>query len=117
MAATLTAGVIASPHLFIYDLALLLLPLFVLIARSDRKGPPLGGAPQLPLAALIWALALVGPALALLQQLASRKLLGFPVALQPGVVAILATALLLARQAEARSEPSLRGRPPRASRA
>jgi hypothetical protein len=117
MAATLTAGVIASPHLFIYDLALLLLPLFVLVARSDRAGPPLGGTPLLPLAALIWALGLVGPALALLQQLASRKILGFPIALQPGVLVIFATALLLARRAESRAEPSLRDRPPRASRA
>jgi hypothetical protein len=110
MAATLTAGVIASPHLFIYDLTLLLLPLFVLVAHSERVGPPLAGSPRLPLVALVWALGLVGPALALVQQLVSRKLLGFPVAVQPGAVAIFATALLLARQAESRSEPSLTDR-------
>lgn len=114
MAATLTAGVIASPHLFIYDLALLLLPLFVLVARSDRGGPLLGGAPRLPLVALVWALGLVGPALALLQQLATRKLLGFPAALQPGAVVIVATAVVLARQAS-RSEGALRSRFRRAS--
>jgi hypothetical protein len=110
MAATLTAGVIASPHLFIYDLTLLLLPLFVLVARSERRGPPLGGSPWLPLVALVWALGLVGPALALLQQLASRRVFGFSLALQPGVVAILAAALLFARQAESRAQPSLRDR-------
>lgn len=110
MAATLTAGVIASPHLFIYDLAILLLPLFVLVARSERHGAPLGGAPWLPLVAIVWALGLLGPALALSQQLASRALLGFPVALQPGAVAIFATALLLARRAESLSSRALRDR-------
>jgi hypothetical protein len=110
MAATLTAGVIASPHLFIYDLTLLLLPLFVLVARSEPEGPPLGGSPRLPLVALVWALGLVGPALALLQQVASRWAFGFALALQPGVLAIFALALLLAREAEASAERPLRDR-------
>jgi alpha-1,2-mannosyltransferase len=110
MASTLTAGVIASPHLFIYDLTLLLLPLCVLLARSSPGHPPLDGWPRLPLVALVWALGLVGPALTLLQQVVSRRLLGFPLAIQLGAVVILATAVVLAREADSSGSGSLTDR-------
>jgi hypothetical protein len=84
--------------LFLYDLAILLLPLFILRAHyPERVGLPLGGHPLLPLVAVIWALGLLGPALAVLQQTASKWLFGVPVAVQPGVIAIAAVALFITR--------------------
>jgi arabinofuranan 3-O-arabinosyltransferase len=99
MAATLALGLIASPHLFLYDLAILLLPLFILRAHyPERDGLPLGGHPLLPLVAVIWALGLLGPALAVFQQAASTWLFGVSMALQPGVLAIAAGALFVVQR-------------------
>jgi hypothetical protein len=104
MAATLALGLLASPHLFIYDLSLLLLPLFILLARyPERDGLPLGGGTLLAAVALVWALGLLGPALSVLQQEATQRLLGFPVVLQLGVVAVAAVASFVARRAESTS--------------
>jgi hypothetical protein len=102
MAATLALGLIASPHLFLYDLAILLLPLFILRAHyPEREGLPLSGHPLLPLVVLIWALGLVGPTLAVFQQAASSWLIGRSIAVQPGVVAIACVAIFIARRANA----------------
>jgi arabinofuranan 3-O-arabinosyltransferase len=100
MAATFALGLVASPHLFLYDLAILLLPLFILRAHHrERGGLPLGGHPLLPLVALIWGLGLVGPTLTVLQQAASSWLFGVSIAVQPGVIAIAAIAVFIARRA------------------
>jgi hypothetical protein len=99
MAATLGLGLIASPHLYNYDLALLLLPLFIATTSLPLKnGVPLEGGPLLVLTAIIWALGLVGPLITALEQHVTRLLFGFPSALQLGVIAIAAWCFLLARR-------------------
>ena len=91
MAATFAFGVIASPHLFVYDLTLLVLPLFILASRisSTDRGLPLDGGPVLRATALVWACGLVGPVLSLVQDHVTRTLLGFPAIVQLGVPAVL----------------------------
>jgi hypothetical protein len=90
MAATFALAVIASPHLYNYDLMLLMLPLFVSAARlSGARGLPLDGGPLLCATALVWALGLVGPALTVAQQALSTRLLGFSAALQLGFLAVV----------------------------
>jgi glycosyl transferase family 87 len=89
MAATFALAVIASPHLYNYDLMLLMLPLFVSAARlSGARGLPLDGGPILCATALVWALGLLGPALTVAQQALSTRLLGFSSALQLGFLAV-----------------------------
>jgi hypothetical protein len=89
MAATFALAVIASPHLYNYDLMLLMLPLFISAARlSGARGLPLDGGPLLCTTALVWALGLVGPALSIAQQALSTRLLGFSAALQLGFLAV-----------------------------
>jgi hypothetical protein len=98
MAATLALGVIASPHLYGYDLALLALPFWIVVARtSSTTGLPLDGGPVLRASAFVWALGLLGPALALAQEHLTRRILGVPAMVQFGVVAIFAWALCVHR--------------------
>jgi hypothetical protein len=98
MAATTAIGVIASPHLYGYDLALLALPLWIVTARtSSMSGLPLDDGPVLRATAAVWALGLLGPALALAQEQLTRRILGVPAMLQLGVVAIFAWALRVHR--------------------
>jgi hypothetical protein len=99
MAATLALSVIASPHLFSYDLMLLLLPFFILwhLYPEGTRGKPLDGGPLLALTALGWALSLLGPALTVGQQMLTRWMFGRAFAVQLGVIAIAAWAWLLAR--------------------
>jgi hypothetical protein len=100
MAATLAIGVIASPHLYVYDLMLLTLPLFIALAHvPSERGLPLGGGSLLGLTALVWALGLVGPVLTVFQQELTRGLLGFSIALQLGAVVIVLWARNVARLA------------------
>jgi hypothetical protein len=91
MAATFAFGVIASPHLFVYDLTLLVLPLFILASRIASTEPdlPLDGGPVLRATALVWACGLVGPVLSLVQDHVTRRVFGFPAILQLGVPAVL----------------------------
>jgi hypothetical protein len=89
MAATFALAVIASPHLYNYDLMLLMLPFFICAARlSGARGLPLDGGPLLCTTALVWALGLLGPALSVAQQALSTRLLGFSAALQVGFLAV-----------------------------
>ncbi len=99
MAVTLALGVIASPHLYGYDLALLALPLWIVAARtaSATTGLPLDGGPVLRASACVWALGLLGPALALAQEHLTRRILGVPAMVQFGVVAIFVWALRVHR--------------------
>ena len=101
MAATLCIGTVASPHLYGYDLMLLLLPFFLVLGTSRRNvsgaAAPLGGGPVLVATAAVWALGLVGPALSVLQQVATRRILGFPMVVQVGVIAIVLWAVTVER--------------------
>jgi alpha-1,2-mannosyltransferase len=91
MAATLVFGLISSPHLFVYDLTLLMLPLFIVAARvsSTTHGLPLDGGPVLRAAAVVWVFGLVGPVLSLMQDHVTRTLFGFSAIVQVGVPAVL----------------------------
>lgn len=104
LAASLALGLIASPHLYLYDLTLLALPLLLAHAalRETREDSrlPLDGAPVFRAAALVWCLGLAGPALTVVEQQASQQLLGFPIALQLGVVAVAYLALCLVRASD-----------------
>ncbi|HEX9294448.1 MAG TPA: hypothetical protein VF881_01395 [Polyangiaceae bacterium] len=99
MAATLALSVITSPHLFGYDLMLLLLPFVVVwhVYRDGKDGRPLDGRPLLAMTALGWALALVGPVLTVAQQAVTRSAFGRPFALQIGVIAVAVWSWLVAR--------------------
>jgi hypothetical protein len=109
LAASLTLGLIASPHLYLYDLALLGVPIFLAhSALSPSAHEPSArelSRPRLPLdadsvfraAAGVWALGLAGPAFTVVQQQLSRPLFGFSVALQLGAVAVVYLAFTLWR--------------------
>ena len=61
------------------------------------SGLPLDDGPVLRATAAVWALGLLGPALALAQEQLTRRILGVPAMLQLGVVAIFAWALRVHR--------------------
>lgn len=97
-AATLALSLVASPHLYGYDLALLVLPFSILWAQyraCPPLEPPLGGGRLLALTAAVWALGLLGPALSVLQERATARLFGVPMALQLGVPVVVAWAFCM----------------------
>jgi hypothetical protein len=106
MAATFALATIASPHLFGYDLMLLVVPLFIVwhLFPFGTAGRPLDGGPLLAATALGWAVPLVGPALTYAQREISRWAFGRAMALQIGVVVVALWAWLTVRSgaAEAR---------------
>jgi len=112
MAGTFALGVIASPHVYNYDLALLLVPLFIAASRLPRRpdqSRPLDDGPILVTTAAVWALSLVGPLLTKLEQEITKRYLGFPVAFQLGFFAVALWGLLVLRASdEARSPTSQR---------
>ena len=67
MAALLGLGLLASPHLFLYDVSLFLLPLGIVTARlaGERDDALLDGGPVLAVTALLAAGVFVGPYLTL----------------------------------------------------
>lgn len=67
MASLLALGLMTSPHLFLYDVSLFLLPLGIVAARlgGEREGALLDGGPVLLAAALLAAGVFVGPYLTL----------------------------------------------------
>jgi hypothetical protein len=105
MAAILALSVIASPHLFGYDLMLLLLPFFIVwhLQEGGSRDRPLDGGPLLVASALCWALALLGPVLTVVQQAVTARLFGRPFALQIGVAAIVAWIVIVAGFGNARN--------------
>jgi hypothetical protein len=114
MAATLTFGVIASPHLFVYDLTLLVLPLFIVASRISgaAHGLPLDGGPTLRAAAMVWACGLVGPVLSLAQEQLTRRLFGFSAIVQVGVPAMLMWGVAILRvisSSRATGQPASKG--------
>lgn len=105
LAASLALGLIASPHLYLYDLTLLAVPLLLAHAAFRRatncaekvSDLPLDGGAVFRAAALVWALGLAGPALTVLEQQLSEKAFGFQIALQLGVLGVAMLALQLVR--------------------
>jgi hypothetical protein len=96
MAATFALGTIASPHLYNYDLMLLMLPLFIAMANfSVVRDVPLDQGPVLVTTALLWALGLIGPTLSIIQQQVTLRVFGFSAALQLGVVGTVLWAFLV----------------------
>jgi hypothetical protein len=106
MAALLALGLMTSPHLFLYDVSLFLLPLGIVTARlaSERTPALLDGGPVLAATALLAAAVFVGPYLTLgVQNLLSAAALPRCVP-QLCTLAMLAFVLQVARRAE--REPS-----------
>jgi len=100
MAATLALGVIASPHLFSYDLMLLVLPFLIVLFRfPSRSELPLGDARLLELSAAIWLLAFAMPLLSGMQRVLSQQALGFIVVVQLIVPLVAYWALTVRRRA------------------
>jgi hypothetical protein len=109
MAATFALGVIASPHVYNYDLALLVVPLFIAACRLPRhpdRSRPLDGGPILVTTAAVWALSLVGPLLTKLEQEITKRYLGFPVALQLGFFAVALWGWLVLRSFDEARSPA-----------
>lgn len=111
MAGTLAIGLIVSPHLFFYDLMILLVPFGIVLGHrcEPANGRLLGGGGLLVWSAIVWALALVGSPLTRVQLEATEWLTGSPFALQLSTVAILAwgfTVLWLSQGAGATRAPS-----------
>jgi hypothetical protein len=67
-AALVAATVLLSPHLFTYDLTILLLPMFLLLEPMWREGARIGGANRMAAAAVVavYAVAGLSPAVAAL---------------------------------------------------
>jgi hypothetical protein len=99
MAATLVLATLASPHLFGYDLMLLLVPFFIVwrLYPDGTFGRPLDGGPLLGTTAVLWAFALVGPALTVVQQAFFAWAFHKTAALQLGVPIALFWAWLVVR--------------------
>jgi hypothetical protein len=101
MAATLGIGVIASPHLFSYDLLLLVLPFFVVMFRfPERAEMPLGNPRLLELSFVLWLLAFATPLLSGMQRVSSQQMLGFTLVVQLIVPVIAAWGVYVFRQAD-----------------
>lgn len=106
MAGAFTLGLLSSPHLFLYDVSLLALPLAILVARlnGEREGALLDGGPVLVATGVMAACVFFGPYLTLLEQNTMRDL-GLPrMALQICSVAMLFFAVRIWQRAFA--EPS-----------
>ena len=100
LAATVAATVLVSPHLYFYDLMLLLLPAaLALHALSDDTAE--ARAPIVAATAWVYFLGLPSPYLALGQQMLARRLTGQPAALQLETVAIAIWAWRVGRRAVA----------------
>jgi len=116
MAGTFCLALIVSPHLFLYDLMLLLLPFAIVLSLRSTTAPrpPLGGGPLLAASSVVWLLSFVGSPLTRQQLLASEAMGLGPVALQISTLAVLAwgwVALRLA--ADPQAPPVATGRLPR----
>lgn len=109
VAGTVAAGLVASPHLFAYDLALLLVPVALLAAHEppDAEGRPLGGGVWLRRTALLWIACFAGPYVTAATCAASEALVGarFGLPITAPVVAWWGLGLL----AEARRVTALPG--------
>lgn len=101
-AATVAASTLLSPHLYFYDLAILLLPAW--IAFSVWKGPKafLDDGPIASATAWVWALGFVGPYVTM-AMLEPTSAAGHPFAVQLGVIAVAVWTARVGREARARA--------------
>jgi len=101
LAATFALGLLISPHLYLYDLMLLLLPLAIVWSyyphgTSDR---PLDGGPLLVWTALLYVVCFIGSYISL-AQIWLGALIGLPkVALQLSVPIIVGWSIMVIRRA------------------
>jgi hypothetical protein len=79
MAASISLGLLISPHLFVYDLMLLLLPFTIVWSHysEGRNGRPLDAGPLLFWSALLYIICFFGSYISRMQ-LQLCKLIGFP---------------------------------------
>ncbi len=106
MAGTFAMALLVSPHLFTYDLTLLLLPLAIVWAHTRRAGGArdLDGGRVLAATAALYVLLVASSYLAQGQQLLTAYL-GLPVtALQVSTVALAAWSVMLLRMAMAAAQ-------------
>jgi len=103
LAATLAVALLVSPHLYFYDLMLMLLPaalvVGVLSSEIASHRARLANAPIVAATAWVYFLGLPSPYLALAQQEVSRRITGHPFALQLETVAIAVWAWRVGRRA------------------
>jgi hypothetical protein len=104
LAATLAVGVLVSPHLYFYDLMLLLLPAALLFSALGPAATREGEGPLVAATAWVYFLGLPSPYFALGELAVSRALTGHPVALQLETVAVAAWAWLVGSHAVRRAE-------------
>jgi len=100
LAATLAVALLVSPHLYFYDLMLLLLPAALAFEALSRR-PSLDASPILAATSWVYYLGLPSPYLALAQQAVSRRLTGHPAALQLETLAVGLWAWRVGRRAVA----------------
>ena len=92
IAGSMCVGLVLGVHLYIYDLALLLIPLWITVAVVRAKpgtNPALDAGPVLVLASVLYVLSIGGGLLAKAQQLLTSATIGVPVALQLVTPALL----------------------------
>jgi hypothetical protein len=108
MAGTVALGLVVSPHLYLYDLMLLLLPVGVLVAhRSGRPDrPPLGGGLVLAWTVALWALCSLGTQLSLVQVFSARALGIGPRAFQLSALVIAVWSSVLIREGAKKDRPT-----------
>jgi hypothetical protein len=103
LASTLAVALLVSPHLYFYDLMLMLLPAALALAALASAETVSG--PILAATAWVYVLSLPSPYLALAQQAATRHLTGHACALQIETVAIALWAWRVGRRAIAEALP------------
>jgi hypothetical protein len=107
MAGTIALGLLLSPHLFIYDLMLLLLPLGIVwsLYIGGTKGRPLDGGPLLFWSALLYIVCFCGSYISL-AQLKLFSLIGLPkFAVQFSIFIVLAWVYVVIRNGKGTSHP------------
>ncbi|NOY94219.1 MAG: DUF2029 domain-containing protein [Deltaproteobacteria bacterium] len=84
LAAGVTLALLLSPHLYVYDLALLLVPFWLVLSSGALERAAIRGA-----VALVYAGCFLGTYLSLAQVTVSETLFGHGMAIQFGLIAIL----------------------------
>jgi hypothetical protein len=86
------ASTLLSPHLYFYDLAILLLPAYLVVRVYEGRGAFLDDGPIASATVWVWVLGFVGPYLTM-ALLDPTSAAGHPVGVQLGVIAVTAWTL------------------------